>query len=158
MINSQIGSGFKRNSSTYAQNRNFNISEKETKNQFSYQPNTLFRISVNGRYSEKTNSVEMGNENAYISDFGIELRRSKRDKALINGDFHIVNINYSGESNSSVGFEMLEGLQEGTNLTWKLSFQKNMSNNVQLSITYNGRKSEKSNAIHTGGMQLRAFF
>ncbi len=100
----------------------------------------------------------MGNENAYISDFGIELRRSKRDKALINGDFHIVNINYSGESNSSVGFEMLEGLQEGTNLTWKLSFQKNMSNNVQLSITYNGRKSEKSNAIHTGGMQLRAFF
>ncbi len=158
MINSQIGSGFKRNSSTYAQNRNFNISEKETKNQFSYQPNTLFRISVNGRYSEKSNSVEMGNENAYISDFGIELRRSKRDKALINGDFHIVNINYSGESNSSVGFEMLEGLQEGTNLTWKLSFQKNMSNNVQLSITYNGRKSENSNAIHTGGMQLRAFF
>ena len=158
MINSQVGSGFKKNFSTYALNRNFNISEKETKNQFSYQPNTLFRISINGRYTEKINSIEMGNENASISDFGIELRRSKRDKALINGDFHIVNINYSGESNSSVGFEMLEGLQKGTNLTWKLSFQKNMSNNVQLSITYNGRKSENTNSIHTGGMQLRAFF
>jgi hypothetical protein len=53
---------------------------------------------------------------------------------------------------------MLEGLQNGKNVTWKIGFQKNMSNNVQLSINYNGRKLENNQTIHTGGMQLRAFF
>jgi len=39
-----------------------------------------------------------------------------------------------------------------------LGFQKNMSNNIQISINYNGRKSEENKAIHTGSMQMRAFF
>ena len=53
---------------------------------------------------------------------------------------------------------MLEGLQAGSNVTWKISFQKKMSNNIQLSVSYNGRKSENNKAIHTGSMQMRAFF
>ena len=53
---------------------------------------------------------------------------------------------------------MLEGLQSGSNITWKISFQKKMSNNIQLSVSYNGRKSENNKAIHTGSMQMRAFF
>ena len=53
---------------------------------------------------------------------------------------------------------MLEGLQVGSNITLKVGFQKNMSKNLQLSISYNGRKSEENRAIHTGSMQMRAFF
>ena len=158
MLKSEYNNGFKSNTSTYALNRNFNISEIETINKFSFQPNTLFRLSINARYCEKKNAVELGNENSYISDFGLELRRSKRDRALINAEINLVNIDYKGVSNSAIGFEMLEGLQDGKNVTWKLSLQKNMSNNVQLSINYNGRKSENNKTIHTGGMQLRAFF
>ena len=158
MLKSEYNNGFKSNTSTYALNRNFNISEIETINKFSFQPNTLFRLSINARYCEKKNAVELGNENSYISDFGLELRRSKRDRALINAEINLVNIDYNGVSNSAIGFEMLEGLQDGKNVTWKLSLQKNMSNNVQLSINYNGRKSENNKTIHTGGMQLRAFF
>ena len=158
MLKSEYNNGFKSNTSTYALNRNFNISEIETINKFSFQPNTLFRLSINARYCEKKNAVELGNENSHISDFGLELRRSKRDRALINAEINLVNIDYNGVSNSAIGFEMLEGLQDGKNVTWKLSLQKNMSNNVQLSINYNGRKSENNKTIHTGGMQLRAFF
>jgi len=29
---------------------------------------------------------------------------------------------------------------------------------MQLSLNYNGRKSENTNFIHTGGVQVRAFF
>jgi hypothetical protein len=53
---------------------------------------------------------------------------------------------------------MLEGLQTGRNVTWKIGFQKKMSNNLQLSVSYNGRQSEDNRAIHTGSMQMRAFF
>ena len=158
MLNSQLTKEIKKNSSTYMTNRNYDIENMEINNRISFQPNTLFRIAINGRYSEKRNSIEYGNEKAFINDIGIELRRSKRDKGLLNGELHLVNINYNGESSSTIGFEMLEGLQLGKNITWKLGFQKNMSNNIQISINYNGRKSEENRAIHTGSMQMRAFF
>ena len=158
MVNSQLSKEIKKNSSTYMTNRNYDIENKEINNRISFQPNTLFRVALNGRYSEKRNSIEYGNEKAFINDIGIELRRSKRDKGLLNGELHLVNINYNGESSSTIGFEMLEGLQLGKNITWKLGFQKNMSNNIQISINYNGRKSEENKAIHTGSMQMRAFF
>ena len=86
------------------------------------------------------------------------IRKSKRDKGLLNAELHFVKINYNGQSNSTIGFEMLEGLQTGSNITWKVGFQKNMSKNLQLSVSYNGRKSEENRAIHTGSMQMRAFF
>ena len=158
MVNSQLSKEIKKNSSTYMTNRNYDIENKEINNRISFQPNTLFRVALNGRYSEKRNSIEYGSEKAFINDIGIELRRSKRDKGLLNGELHLVNINYNGESSSTIGFEMLEGLQLGKNITWKLGFQKNMSNNIQISINYNGRKSEENKAIHTGSMQMRAFF
>ena len=158
MLNSQLTKEIKKNSSTYMTNRNYDIENMEINNRISFQPNTLFRIAINGRYSEKRNSIEYGNEKAFINDIGLELRRSKRDKGLLNGELHLVNINYNGESSSTIGFEMLEGLQLGKNITWKLGFQKNMSNNIQISISYNGRKSEENRAIHTGSMQMRAFF
>ena len=158
MLKSQLTKEIKKNSSTYMTNRNYDIENMEINNRISFQPNTLFRVALNGRYSEKRNSIEYGSEKAFINDIGIELRRSKRDKGLLNGELHLVNINYNGESSSTIGFEMLEGLQLGKNITWKLGFQKNMSNNLQISINYNGRKSEENRAIHTGSMQMRAFF
>lgn len=158
MVNSQVSKELKSNASTYMQNRNFKIENKEIFNRLSFQPNTMFRIAVNARYSEKSNGIEYGNEKAFLKDLGIELRRSKRDRGLFNAELHFVNINYKGESNSTIGFEMLEGLQAGSNVTWKISFQKKMANNIQISVSYNGRKSEENKAIHTGSMQMRAFF
>ena len=53
---------------------------------------------------------------------------------------------------------MLEALQQGFNTTWTFSVQRNLAKNLQLSLNYNGRKSQENNPIHNGGVQLRAFF
>jgi len=53
---------------------------------------------------------------------------------------------------------MLEGLQSGTNYTWNLTFQKKITSYLDINFNYLGRKSELSNAIHTGNIQLRASF
>ena len=57
-----------------------------------------------------------------------------------------------------VAYQMLEGLQAGTNYTWNLSFQKKLTSYLDINFNYLGRKSEISKAIHTGNIQLRASF
>ena len=70
----------------------------------------------------------------------------------------MVNIKYDGNQNSALGFEMLEALKPGINYTWTLGYQRSVSKNLQISIQYNGRKSETTKMIHSGGMEVRAFF
>jgi len=53
---------------------------------------------------------------------------------------------------------MLEGLKPGVNYTWNVGYQRSISKNLQLSVQYNGRKSEGNKFIHSGGMEVRAFF
>jgi hypothetical protein len=36
--------------------------------------------------------------------------------------------------------------------------QRTLGNNLQLNLSYNGRKSEAIKAVHTGNVQVRAFF
>ena len=76
----------------------------------------------------------------------------------LNGIFTYINNDFTGSAASPVGFQLLEGLQNGKNTTWQLLFQKNITQFLDVSINYNGRKSETSNTIHIGSVQLRAYF
>jgi hypothetical protein len=53
---------------------------------------------------------------------------------------------------------MLEGLQAGQNYTWNLIFNRKLNSFLNLNLSYLGRKSKNSKAIHTGSVQLRANF
>ena len=72
--------------------------------------------------------------------------------------FSVIDINYNAAENTPIAYEMLEGLRPGTNLTWSVGIQRNLSKSVQISINYEGRKPEEVKTIHTGTMQARAFF
>jgi hypothetical protein len=67
-------------------------------------------------------------------------------------------INYSGEINSPIAFEMLNSLKPGENLTWNANYQQNLNSYLQISFNYEGRKSPGTKIIHIGGAQVRAFF
>ncbi len=158
MFNLTANKEIKTNFSSYAQSRNYELNIDDFSSKLSFQPNTLFRLSLVGRYAKKANSIDFGGEQASITDVGFDFRKSKKNKGLISGSIHIVNIDFNGESNSTIGFEMLEALQQGINTTWTFSIQRNLAKNLQLSLNYNGRKSQENNTIHNGGVQLRAFF
>jgi hypothetical protein len=76
----------------------------------------------------------------------------------MNGEFSMYNNSYYGNALSAVGFQMLEGLQPGKNQTWRLLLQKNLTQFLDININYQSRNSESSKTIHTGNVQLRAFF
>jgi hypothetical protein len=125
---------------------------------FIYQPSTNFRISIDGRISDKQNIQALGGEKCSLLEIGSSLKLNQTEKGSFQTEFKMVNMNFQGNSNSAVGFELLESLKTGTNYTWNLSYQRNVSKNLQLSIQYLGRKSENSRLIQSGTMEVRAFF
>jgi hypothetical protein len=146
------------NKSDYAPNKNYKLINTSAEVRLTVQPSTVFRTSFSGSYREKQNMIEFGGQKAYITDIGWDLKFNQLKKGVINTTVNYIMIDYVGESNTSVAFEMLEALQPGNNITWNFSYQRTLANNLQLTINYLGRKIEENNAIHTGGVQVRAFF
>lgn len=142
----------------YTSGRNYDLEYYKLEPSFSYQPNTKFRISLDGRYSDKANKPILGGEQSIVYEIGTNLKYNQAERGSLQGSFKVLNINYSGEQNSALGFEMLESLKPGTNYTWTLGYQRSISRSLQMSVQYNGRKTPDNRAIHSGGMELRAFF
>ncbi len=92
------------------------------------------------------------------SRFGTSFNYSSDKKLTMNGEFSMYENSFVGNSLTPVAYEMLEGLQPGSNTTWRLLVQKNLTDYLDINLNYQGRKSENSPAIHTGNVQLRAYF
>lgn len=150
--------GQKISAADYTQNRNFDIQYFFVQPEVAFQPNTKFRIGLNGKYTEKTNAFAFGGEKAFLSEIGIDTKWNRAKKGSLQAQVKAVRIAYNGVANSALGFEMLEALQVGQNYTWTFGYQRSLSENLQLSIQYNGRQSEGKRTIHSGGMEVRAFF
>lgn len=150
--------GEKSSVSEFFNNRNFQIKTIEIEPKFTFQPNVKFRVSILYNYEEKLNNNLFGGEELIGQKAGVELRYNVASKGSFRGSFNYINNQFVSNSNASLDYEMLEGLQEGQNMTWELTYQQNLSKHMQLSINYNGRKSEETPFIHTGGVQVRAFF
>lgn len=150
--------GWKISKSQYFTTRDYSILYYELEPKLNYQPNTSFRASVSFKYTDKKNNNELGGQQATLQDYGAEVKYNVLQKGSLNLKANFIQIKFNGLQNSSLAFEMLDALKTGQNATWGVSYQRNLSNNLQLSITYDGRKSEGIKAIHTGGAQVRAYF
>ena len=95
---------------------------------------------------------------SFSHNIGTEINYSvtKKGNLLVKGNY--LKINYNSDSNTSIAYEMLQGLKPGNNATWSFMFQRKLAGYLEMNIIYNGRVSENVSTIHTGSLQLRAFF
>jgi len=59
--------------------------------------------------------------------FGTSFSYAGEKKITMNGEVSFYQNKYTGNEFSAVGFQMLEGLQTGQNITWRLLLQKNIT-------------------------------
>ena len=108
-------------------------------------------------FQDKENQI--GNlETLRQNRLGTSFSYAGEKKITLNGEFSFYENKFDGNEFSSVGFQMLEGLQAGQNLVWKLLLQKNITQFLDVNLNYQGRKSETGTTVHTGNVQLRAYF
>lgn len=108
-------------------------------------------------FQDKDNKIN-DKESLQQHRVGTSFTYSSEKKFTMNGEFSLYKNDFSGDALSPVAYQMLEGLQPGQNLTWRLLLQKNLTQFLDVNVNYEGRKSEESKAIHTGSVQLRAYF
>ncbi|HZW77892.1 MAG TPA: hypothetical protein VFF21_06270 [Flavobacteriaceae bacterium] len=157
LVNVKLATDSNESFSENFDNRNYHLRANEMNPKLSYLLNLQTRFDVFYALKEKKN--KLGDlEQLHQQTFGFSFSYSNAEKITINGEINYVENAFKGSAYSPVAYQMLEGLQPGTNFTWRMLFQKRITQYLDASLTYFGRKSENSKAIHTGSMQLRAYF
>ncbi|MGJ8743049.1 hypothetical protein [Polaribacter sp.] len=138
-------------------NRNYQINTNEV------QPKISFLYNDNNRFTAFYHLKNKANQLADFEElqqqkFGIEYFYISKKKNQISASINMFLNNFTGDTNTPVAYQMLEGLQAGKNYTWNLLFNRKLNSFLNLNLNYLGRKSENSKTIHTGSVQLRAIF
>jgi len=141
---------------TYS-NRNYEIFDTNLHPKISYLYSKNSRLEVFYKFKDKKNEIEAF-EKLQMHVFGANFQYANKQKFSVNANVNLYFNSFEGNQNSPVAYQMLEGLQPGTNFTWLLNLQKRLTSFLDLNINYFGRKSESSKTIHTGSIQLRASF
>ena len=153
--------GIQQNSASVTSD-NFDQKNYEIKSEY-FLPKISYIFSRNASldvfYELRNKENQIGaRETLKQNKLGTSFNYSSNQKFTMSGSYAFLSNNYNGEPNSAVGFQMLEGLQSGKNSVWQLLLQRNITQYLDVNVSYQGRKSETSKAIHTGSVQLRAFF
>ncbi|APZ46179.1 hypothetical protein BW723_07655 [Polaribacter reichenbachii] len=138
-------------------NRNYEIDANEIQPKISFLYNENNRFSAFYHFKNKQNKLE-DFETLHQQKFGVEYFYISKKKNQISANINVFLNDFTGDANTPVAYQMLEGLQAGKNYTWSLLFNRKLNSFLNLNLNYLGRKSENSKTIHTGSVQLRATF
>jgi len=157
LVNLKSALGATTSTSQNFESRNYNLDTYEASPKLSYLLNTKTRFDVFYQFLNKENTL--GNMEALKQqNLGFSFSYANAEKISINGEFNYIDNNFMGSAFSPVAYQILEGLQPGVNYTWRLLFQKRITEYLDANFSYLGRDSKSAKAIHTGSIQLRAYF
>jgi len=139
-------------------NRNYELNVYSTEPRISYVNRTVFRIQTSYRLETKNNNPLYGGEKSTSNSLNIETKYNVLQNSSIHASFTYNTIQYTGATNTTVSYIILDGLLPGSNYLWNLDFTKRIFNNLELNFQYDGRKPGSSRTIHTGRASLRALF
>ncbi|GEO05257.1 hypothetical protein AAE02nite_29210 [Adhaeribacter aerolatus] len=146
--------------SNYLSTKNFRIVGYDVSPEFSYQPTNATRFTGTYLYTRKQNRLNQSEtqEKGIFHELGLETRVSQVSKRTLTGTLKYINVNYQGNENSAIGYEMLNALRPGDNLTWNFILQQRLANGLNISVNYDGRKPNGQEILHTGRMQVSLLF
>ncbi|SEF44311.1 hypothetical protein SAMN05421847_0015 [Halpernia humi] len=142
------------NSSEIFTSRDYKLQNFETKPKATYKFTDALQTELYASFREKRRLD--GAENLKTLDFTGTLQWQWR-KSSLRANFSLINNNFTGNSFSIVGNQMLDGLKPGKNQVWSLFLQQPINSFINLDLNYEGRNSGER-TIHIGSVQVKASF
>ncbi len=150
--------GFQGNQSEFFPARDYELNFYRLEPQFTFLFKKAFRTIIKYNFKYKNNKI--GNQEfARSHDITTEISYRRTTKTDIKVSFSIVEMEFYGDPTSPVGYSMTEGLQAGSNYLWNVSFSQALSKNIQMTISYEGRKTgDTAPIVYVGRAEIRANF
>ncbi len=121
-----------------------------------YQFRNIVTFSVEYSYDSKCNLL--GLERLWSHSASLEAIGRFAGRGTVTSSLQYV---YAGgcipESNTA-SYLMMNGLALGQNVLWKCDFRISVTEYMQLSLQYEGRKTQGNKTVHTGAMTVKAMF
>lgn len=137
--------------------RNFRIQQRSAAPEIVWMPEPGRQAGIKYTHTQKANT--RGTETTQSHTLGASAVSTLNSKFSLSANVDLVLIQYNGpETGSSLRYELLDGLQPGSNYLWGITLQKIISESFQINLNYNGRAAADSPVIHIGNFEARFFF
>jgi hypothetical protein len=154
----QAEQSVKSNQSQFFENRNFRYTSQIFSPELFYQSSKGFRLGSFYKYTQALNDPLFSKDKAFIHEFGLEGRYFIVNRGNIDVKASRFNVNYLGNVSSPLGFDILNGLNNGNNTTWSVSVGGKAKNNLQINVSYEGRQNQFGPIVHIGRAEARYIF
>ncbi len=153
-----LAQGARFSDSEFFDNRDYNIEYWNAEPQFTYLPSQSFRTILSYKYQNDRNTLGETPESSNQHNFTLEMTYNRSASTSLRLRASLVDIAFEGNPSSPVGFAILNGLQPGKNYLWNLSLDRQLSKNLRLNLSYEGRKTGEARVVHVGRAQVAAVF
>ncbi len=157
-LNANYNWGTRRFASEFFTQNNYQYTFQEMKPKISYQYMQKWRLGFDAQWIQSNNLPELGGDASKVIEMGAELRYSFVKIGVLSFKYNHYEVNFKGNVNSPLAYDMLQGLSMGQNDLWSINLQQRIGQNLQINMSYEGRKSGLIPVIHTGKMEARYLF
>ncbi len=137
--------------------RNFELHTSSISPHLSYNFDASSQLNFIGEWRQTENQIN-AKESLNQQQLALSFSSAFKTSSTLNAELRYIKNDFTGQGNTPVAYQLLEGLQTGENWTWSLVGQQKLTKTLDLNVNYFGRKSTDLKTIHTGTIQLRANF
>ncbi len=159
-IENEFQIGNKRSEAAQFDSRSFDIDYWEVKPSINFQLSRKLRLTTGYEFKHKVNSSDSTETKTTVNmhKLSLDAKWNLKDRNNIFGKVELVQVGQRGDAGFSAEYELRESLQPGLNAIWQVFSTIYLSKALELGITYDGRAAIDKKTLHTGRVQLKAFF
>jgi len=145
-----------RNRSAMMQTRCYTILQHTVSGNIQLQFSNAYFASVNYAWGYKRNLE--GEEYVRTHDLKATFNYKMLKRGVLSATLQYVGIRGQVSGESAVAYQLLNGLAVGQNVLWGVDYQCSITDYLQVSLQYEGRKAQGKRSVHTGGLSIKAHF
>ena len=146
----------KSNHSEFLASRCYAIVTHSATMEFIFQYQNKLQVKTAYLYAYKRNRESFQQAQQHKLDAEFKYKMVKKGNLTLAAAYYYMQ--YNDNENSSLSYEMLEGLSIGHNVTWDAKYEANITDFLQLNLLYQGRYTQGHKVVHTGSVEVRAHF
>lgn len=138
--------------------RTFSIGAWGNRYALSYQPNDQLLLTASHQVRSAEGTSAQGPLLLVQQNAGLECTYNAAEAVALDARVNYIFNGFEGQAQSPAAYDLLQALQPGRNATVDLTLRRTLLKNIVISLNYAGRFGTQRFAVHTGNVQIKAFF